>query len=101
MTTKVIAASSFGVLASVWFYLWTNFGVWLLDSWGMYERTFAGLFNAYIMGLPFLKYNLIGNIVLVPVSFLVVEAARSFSWNKEYSCKSQILNPKLQTNTKF
>lgn len=75
---KIITATVLGVVASLWFFLWTNFGVWLLDSWGMYERTLSGLLHAYIMGLPFLRYNLIGNIVFVPISFLLVELVRFY-----------------------
>lgn len=71
--TKILHATGLGVIASIWFFLWTNFGVWLLDSWGMYPKTLSGLIDAYIMGLPFLKYNLIGNLILVPSSFACME----------------------------
>ena len=67
-------ATILGITSSVWFYLWTNFGVWLLDSWGMYPKTLVGLFSSYIMGLPFLKYNLIGNLIFVPVTFFLANA---------------------------
>lgn len=67
----LLQMTGWGIVSSVWFYLWTNFGVWLLDSFGMYQRSFAGLFDAYIYAIPFFKYNLIGNLVLVPVSFTV------------------------------
>jgi hypothetical protein len=65
----IVKATGIGIIASVWFYLWTNFGVWALDSWGMYPKTLVGLIDAYIMGLPFLKSNMIGNLILVPASF--------------------------------
>ena len=46
-----------GALAGVFiFYLITNFGVW---SGGMYGYSPGGLMTSYIMGLPFLGYNLI------------------------------------------
>lgn len=67
------AATGIGIFTSVFFYLYTNFGVWLLDSWGMYSRDFSGLIHCYIMGLPFLRLNLIGNLVFVPVGFSLVE----------------------------
>ncbi len=78
---KILRAAGLGIIASFWFYLWTNFGVWLLDNWGMYPKTIAGLMSAYILGLPFLKYNLIGNLVLVPFSFILFEAAGILSYN--------------------
>lgn len=76
---KVIKATAFGMIASLWFYLWTNFGVWLLDSWGMYPKTLTGLIDAYILALPFLKLNFLGNLIFVPVSFTIVEVCKAFN----------------------
>jgi hypothetical protein len=61
------------VFASLFFYFYTNFGVWLLDAWGMYSRDFSGLTHCYLMGLPFLKLNLFSNLIFVPAGFSVVE----------------------------
>lgn len=69
----ILRAIGAGVLAGFFFFAWTNFGVWLMDSWGMYPRTLAGLMESYFMGLPFLKLNLLGNLFFVPVSFGAVE----------------------------
>lgn len=74
---KMAKVTSLGAIASFWFFLWTNFGVWLLDSWGMYPKTSRGLLDAYILGLPFLKYNLLGNLVLVPSAFFIVETSKT------------------------
>lgn len=54
-----------GIVSSVFFFLWTNFGVWHLS--GMYPHTFTGLLASYVMGLPFLKYQVLGNLFLVPL----------------------------------
>lgn len=70
-------ATAMGVVSSLFFFVYTNFGVWLLDSWGMYTRTLTGLIQCYIMGLPFLKLNLLGNLFFVPVSFGIVEGYRA------------------------
>lgn len=49
---------SFG--SSLLFYLITNFGAWLnLD---MYDKSFSGLMSAYIMGLPFLRNAILGDL---------------------------------------
>jgi len=77
---KIIQSTFLGLGASVWFYLWTNFGVWILDSWGMYDRSFSGLLDAYILGIPFLKYNLIGNMVIIPLTFTIVELSKSYKF---------------------
>ncbi|MFH1598411.1 MAG: DUF6580 family putative transport protein [Patescibacteria group bacterium] len=68
-----------GMGASLLFYLWTNFGVWLM--WPqMYPTTLSGLGQCYIMGLPFLRYSLISNLIFIPsVSFCLVAC---FKWLK-------------------
>ncbi|MFA6198089.1 MAG: DUF6580 family putative transport protein [Patescibacteria group bacterium] len=63
-----------GMLFSLFFYLYTNFGVWMITPW--YQQNASGLLYAYYMGLPFLKLNLAGNLVLVPLCFTVAEMAR-------------------------
>jgi len=84
---KIIRATGLGIIASFFFYLWTNFGVWLLDAWGMYTKDLNGLFKCYLMGLPFLKLNLLGNLFFIPVSFGIGEMIKSF-----YASKSWYLN---------
>ena len=94
---RILGATGIGVIASLWFYLWTNFGVWMLDSWGMYPKTIAGLIDAYILALPFFKYNLMGNIVFIPVSFFIVETAKNTVWfwePKIFKSKIQMSNVK-------
>jgi hypothetical protein len=70
------------ITASLFFFVWTNFGVWAMDSFGMYSKDLSGLLRCYFMGLPFLRFNLVGNLILVPVSFWLVERVRLFfvSW---------------------
>jgi hypothetical protein len=64
-----------GILASLFFFIWTNFGVWALS--GMYAHTLDGLASCYVLALPFLKMNLLGNIIIVPVvSFTIISAIR-------------------------
>jgi len=59
--------------SSLFFYLWTNFGVWLQ---GWYLPTLQGLIKCYLMGLPFLKYNLVSNVLIVPAVFIVIELGK-------------------------
>ena len=58
-----------GVGGSLWFFAWTNFGVWLMD--GLYPSTLDGLLASYVAGLPFLRTMLLGNLVLVPLAAVV------------------------------
>lgn len=90
MIFKIIKRISVGIGASVWFYLWTNFGVWLLDSWGMYPHTLNGLINCYLLGLPFLKLNVLSNAIFVPAGFLIAEQVK-----KRYPEVSTRINYKI------
>lgn len=47
------------ILASLQFFIITNFGVWAM---GMYPRGFDGLIQSYIMGIPFYRYTLLGDL---------------------------------------
>ena len=83
----VLKATGTGVISSIIFYLWTNFGVWALDSFAMYSDDLSGLIDSYIMGIPFFKANLYGNLVFVPLSFFLFhlifsKAVRNF-WLKK------------------
>lgn len=69
--------TGWGLLGTIFFYLWTNFGVWQLTA--MYPHTFAGLIQSYIMGLPFLRYQLLGNLIIVPVLSFTILAAWQFA----------------------
>jgi hypothetical protein len=66
---RYVAALGVGVGGSLWFFAWTNFGVWLMD--GMYPATLDGLLASYVAGLPFLRTMLLGNLVLVPLAAAV------------------------------
>lgn len=59
-------------MSALWFYLWTNFGVWLLDAFGMYEKSMKGLIESYIAGLPFLRMNLLGSWLFLLLSIGIV-----------------------------
>lgn len=58
-----------GIGSSIFFYLYTNFGWWLVS--GMYPHTLNGLIQSYIMGLPFFRNNLIGNLIFVPTAVFI------------------------------
>lgn len=67
-----------GVVSSLFFYLYTNFGWWLLTN--MYPKNLEGLIQCYIMGLPFLKMNLLGNLFFVPIfTLLALSACKLYS----------------------
>ncbi|WP_144683545.1 DUF6580 family putative transport protein [Cellulosimicrobium sp. TH-20] len=64
---RVGAGAAFGVVGSLWFFAWTNFGVWLQGRGVWYPAGADGLVASYVAGLPFLRTMLLGNLVLVPL----------------------------------
>jgi hypothetical protein len=71
-TTPNIIGST--IVSSLVFYLITNFGVWAVPgSW--YPHTMQGLTNCYVMGLPFLRYSMLGDLAYVGILFLMYEAS--------------------------
>jgi hypothetical protein len=53
-----------GIISVLLFYLWTNFGWWLVS--GMYPMNFQGLIQSYIAGFPFLKNQLASVLIFTP-----------------------------------
>jgi|TARA_B110000438_G_C15786188_1_gene638528 hypothetical protein len=50
-----------GLSTSVCFFIITNFGVWLVS--GMYEKNLGGLFESYVMAIPFFHNTLISTLI--------------------------------------
>lgn len=73
ITPKLLTLTGLGLTSNVFFYLWTNFGVWWLDSWNMYPKTLSGLMMSYINGLPFLRNQFISSIVFIPSGMIAIE----------------------------
>ncbi len=72
--SKIISGTLAGISNNLFFFFWTNFGVWALDSWGMYPNTITGLLQSYINGFPFLKYQLTSTLFFVPIGIFAFEA---------------------------
>ncbi|MCO5233456.1 MAG: hypothetical protein LC105_06430 [Chitinophagales bacterium] len=64
------------LLGTILFFLVTNFGVWALT--GMYEMSFSGLMSCYVMGLPFLRNSLMGDLFYVTVFFGAFETIKHY-----------------------
>jgi hypothetical protein len=60
---QVIGAS---LLSSTLFFFITNFGVWMQ---GAYARDITGLFQSYVMGVPFFRNSLMGDLLYVGLFF--------------------------------
>ena len=57
----------YSLLGSVLFFVVTNFGVWLFGS--MYAKTPAGLVAAYVAGIPFFRWTVLGTLCYSAVLF--------------------------------
>jgi len=74
------------VFSSALFYLVTNFAVWAFPgSFMMYPKTWQGLMECYIMGLPFLRNTAMGDLFYVGAFFgayelVKIAARRSKFW---------------------
>jgi hypothetical protein len=75
LKVKLIPLISLGLVSNLFFYVWTNFGVWFLDSWGMYSKDLSGLIKCYIYALPFLKNQAISSLIFIPIGFMAIEAS--------------------------
>lgn len=68
---------SLGVSAlcgAIVFFLVSNFGSWLTPIFG-YERSIEGLLQCYVLGLPFFRAMLVGDLIYVPLLFGVFALA--------------------------
>ena len=61
-------AGAGGVLASVQFFLVTNFGEWVRPE-SMYPPTLTGLVDCYVLGLPFFGFTLVGDLCFSALLF--------------------------------
>jgi hypothetical protein len=68
---RLIVAS---LMASVLFFLISNFGVWASGT--MYSHSFSGLISCYTAGILFFKNTLLGDLVYCGVLFGVFEFAQ-------------------------
>lgn len=60
----IIGAS---LLSSLSFFILTNFGVWFVGD--LYPKTVAGLIEAYVMGLPFFRNTVLGDLLYTGLFF--------------------------------
>lgn len=66
-----------GIVASCFFFIWTNFGVW--QMWNMYPKTLAGLVQCYVAAIPFFRNSVLGNLVIVFVGSIMFLSAWNYS----------------------
>ena len=65
--------------SSLFFWLWTNFGIWATGENGMYPRTIDGLVSCYVAAIPFLGNALVGDLAWGLVLFLSFHYVRKLA----------------------
>ena len=60
--------------SSLFFFIVTNFGVWITSSF--YPKTLTGLGTCYTAGLPFLQNAMVGDLMYVGILFGAFELAK-------------------------
>lgn len=65
---SLVIAEGAGLVATLAFFLWTNLGVVMVTD--MYTKDIPGLIHSYINALPFLRIQLSGNVIFVPMLIL-------------------------------
>ena len=73
--SEIVKIIGLGLGANLFFFIWTNFGVWALDSWGMYPKTLPGLVSCYINALPFLKNQICSTLLFLPLFYTLFRAS--------------------------
>lgn len=73
---KLFSLTSTGLISNLFFFIWTNFGVWLLDSWEMYTKDLNGFIKCYINALPFLKNQILSSLIFIPLTLITISAAK-------------------------
>lgn len=59
-----------GVLAPTLFFLFSNFGAWMIDYTNLYADNFSGLMASYEAGLPFYRNALGATLLFLPAIML-------------------------------
>ena len=83
-----------GLLGNVFFFAWTNFGVWHI-GW-LYPHTIDGLIACYVAGIPFLKYQLVSTVLFVPSVSVVTLALLNVASKQSSIEEHKILRPYIE-----
>jgi len=75
--TSVVRIGGGSLLASVSFFLVSNFAVWAV--WQNYPKTLAGLGTCYAMGVPFFRNTVAGDLIFCAAFFGIAVAVEMYS----------------------
>ena len=70
------------LISSVLFFLITNFGVWMQ---GVYDPGINGLWQSYLMGIPFFRNTLLGDLFYTATFFVIYQLVVKKAFRQVYS----------------
>ncbi len=73
-----LMGAGYGLAGALFFYFYTNFGVWLIGN--LYPHTFSGLIQSYVMGLPFLRLQAVGSMVFLGSTISLIKLFNLRIW---------------------
>ena len=65
------------ILASIWFFISTNFAVWVILDY--YPKTFDGLVICYTLAIPFFKNTLVSTLLFTGLAYLFLNQMENLS----------------------
>lgn len=65
---------TYSLASSMLFFVISNYGVWAMDA--MYSKSFSGLIECYVMALPFLRNQILGDLFFSGVMFGAFEFSK-------------------------
>ncbi|XDD50135.1 DUF6580 family putative transport protein [Leptospira sp. WS92.C1] len=69
--SRLRSVAAVALLASVQFFILTNFSVWAFSS--IYAKTWDGLLTCYIVAIPYFGGTLLGDLIYTPILFGVFD----------------------------
>lgn len=83
----------FGVslIGSIIFFLTTNFAVWAVPH-SMYSHNLQGLLQSYIMGLPFFRNTILGDLFYAGLMFGLYEIVLLLTLKRRVACPVKLKN---------
>ncbi len=87
---NVVNTTLITLIASLQFFLVTNLGVWFIGT--IYPKTVDGLLQAYIMGIPFYRNTLLGDLFYTGLFFSAYELFIYIFTSKAENSKLKIQN---------
>jgi len=75
--SKPLRIAGAAVASSVSFFLLSNFAVWA--CWNMYPKNMGGLMTSYVVGLPYFRRELVGDLLFTAAMFATPVAIHAIS----------------------